>query len=246
MHVELKRVLTRYFTAAADDYLERIKPLPPREKSSMSFFKKFIELQVTMLHQNSQLTQSHPYATGPLNWPFLLQGISFWTENSTLQQIYMIGNVVGWWITILSVSVFVGIMAADTLARRRGLEPIEPEMYSRMLNSAGFFFGNGCCAASASPAHTAACARQACHRRLSRAAAARCSQQEWAGSRRRARLGGGAAARARWTGSAGTTHDADHDHTQEGVAHRRRACAVEHLRRGRGEQRAQQEGALAP
>ena len=112
--------------------------------------------------------------------------------------------------------------------------------------SASLFFGNGCCAASTSPAHAAACARQACHRRLSRAAAARCCQQGRAGSRRRARLGGGAAARARRTGSAGTTQDADHDDTQEGVAHRRRACAVEHLRRGRGEQRAQQEGALAP
>jgi dolichyl-phosphate-mannose-protein mannosyltransferase len=121
-------------------YIERTEPLPPRPKTRMSFLRKFAELQITMLQQNSQLTQSHPYATGPLNWPFLLQGISFWTEDATLKQIYMIGNLVSWWTSILCVSVFAGIMGADLLARRRGIEPIDPPMHSRMLNSGGFFF----------------------------------------------------------------------------------------------------------
>jgi dolichyl-phosphate-mannose-protein mannosyltransferase len=121
-------------------YVERTEPLPPRPKTRMSFLRKFAELQITMLQQNSQLTQSHPYATGPLNWPFLLQGISFWTEDATLKQIYMIGNLVSWWTSILCVSVFAGIMGADLLARRRGIEPIDPPMHSRMLNSGGFFF----------------------------------------------------------------------------------------------------------
>lgn len=91
----------------------------------MNFFRKFFELQILMLQHNAGLTDSHPYATGPINWPFLLSGISFWTGPAAERtQIYLIGNVVGWWISIMSVSVFVGVLAADQLATRRGLTPI--------------------------------------------------------------------------------------------------------------------------
>lgn len=123
----------------SDDYEERSKPVPPRAVKKMSFFKKFAELQLQMLQQNAGLTQSHPYATGPINWPFLLQGISFWTQNEGQMQIYFIGNLVGWWTGILLVSVFIGIMGADTLARRRGLDPIHRHVRRRLGNSIGFF-----------------------------------------------------------------------------------------------------------
>lgn len=123
----------------ADDFEERMKPLPPRKVAKMNFFRKFLELQLQMLQQNAGLTQSHPYATGPINWPFLLQGISFWTENDEQKQIYLMGNIVGWWLSILLVSVFVGVVGADTLARRRGLEPISQHVRRRLGNSVGFF-----------------------------------------------------------------------------------------------------------
>lgn len=122
-----------------EEYAERIKPLPPRKVRKMAFVKKFFELQLQMLQQNAHLTQSHPYASTPLNWPFSLTGISFWTENDSLRQIYMVGNVASWWIAILSISVLVGILSADTLARRRGFYPIEGMIRNRLLNSTGFF-----------------------------------------------------------------------------------------------------------
>lgn len=91
----------------------------------MNFFRKFFELQILMLQHNAGLTDSHPYASGPINWPFLLNGISFWTGAAeTREQVYLIGNVVSWWICIMAVSVFVGVLAADQLSQRRGLEPI--------------------------------------------------------------------------------------------------------------------------
>lgn len=90
----------------------------------MNFFKKFAELQLLMLQHNAGLTASHPYASGPFNWPFLVSGISFWTQNEGQKQIYLIGNLVGWWTCVVGVSVFVGILGADLLARRRGIEPI--------------------------------------------------------------------------------------------------------------------------
>lgn len=91
----------------------------------MNFFKKFFELQVLMLQHNAGLTASHPYATFPINWPFDISGISFWTENDLKMQVYAIGNLAGWWICVLGLSVFIGIIGADQLARRRGVEPIE-------------------------------------------------------------------------------------------------------------------------
>lgn len=78
-----------------------------------------------MLQHNSGLTDSHPYASGPINWPFLLSGISFWTgEASGREQVYMIGNPVSWWLCVVGISVFFGILGADQLATRRGLAPI--------------------------------------------------------------------------------------------------------------------------
>ena len=83
----------------------------------MNFFRKFGELQLLMLQHNAGLTASHPYASSPLNWPFLLSGISFWTGNEEKQQVYMIGNLAGWWICVMGLSIYVGIIAADLLAR---------------------------------------------------------------------------------------------------------------------------------
>ena len=78
-----------------------------------------------MLQHNAGLTDSHPYASGPVNWPFLISGISFWTGSSEdRKQIYMIGNVASWWICIMFVSIGAGIMGADQLANRRGFNPI--------------------------------------------------------------------------------------------------------------------------
>ena len=90
----------------------------------MSFIRKWAELQGLMLAHNAGLTQSHPYASSPINWPFLISGISFWTEAETQRQIYLIGNLVGWWICVVGLSIFVGILGADLLARRRAADPI--------------------------------------------------------------------------------------------------------------------------
>lgn len=78
-----------------------------------------------MIEHNAGLTDSHPYATGPINWPFLLSGISFWTtKTKDREQVYLIGNVVDWWFCVLTLSVFVGILGAEQLARRRGISAI--------------------------------------------------------------------------------------------------------------------------
>jgi dolichyl-phosphate-mannose-protein mannosyltransferase len=81
---------------------------------------KFAELQILMLQHNAGLTASHPYESSPASWPILGSGISFWTENDKKEQIYLIGNVVSWWLSAFTIVVFAGLYGADLLVRRRG------------------------------------------------------------------------------------------------------------------------------
>ncbi|KAJ5732018.1 hypothetical protein N7493_003499 [Penicillium malachiteum] len=130
--------------------IEGIEPDSPRLKKeerqvkSLSFLRKYFELQGAMFHHNNALTSSHPYATEPFQWPFLLRGVSFWTKNETRGQIYFLGNPIGWWIASSLLAVFAGIVAADQLSLRRGVDALEeiwgPGTRSRLYNSTGFLF----------------------------------------------------------------------------------------------------------
>lgn len=106
-----------------EDSPRRVKE--ERKPKYMPFLKKYFELQRAMFHHNNALTSSHPYASQPFQWPYLLRGVSFWTENETRQQIYFLGNPLGWWICSSLLAVFAGILGADQLATRRGLEAID-------------------------------------------------------------------------------------------------------------------------
>lgn len=106
------------------DAHNRTADIPVKQPRKLNFFRKFGELQVLMLQHNAGLTASHPYASTPINWPFLLTGISFWTQTEGQKQIYLIGNLVGWWTCVFALSVYVGILGADLIARRRATYPI--------------------------------------------------------------------------------------------------------------------------
>lgn len=120
-------------------YVEDITSLPeahprrsrePRVVKSLPFMTKYLELQKAMFIHNNLLTSSHPYASQPIEWPFMLRGVSFWTNNEDRKQIYFTGNVLGWWISSCLLSVFVGIVCADQLSLRRGIDALESGMLS--------------------------------------------------------------------------------------------------------------------
>ncbi|TFK29641.1 O-mannosyltransferase [Coprinopsis marcescibilis] len=119
---------------------DRGSDAPRKVPKKMNFFRKFGELQLLMWQHNAGLTASHPYASGPINWPFLITGISFWTNNDDHKQIYLTGNVIGWWTCVVGLSVYIGILGADLLARRRQMDPIPDSVRNRLWNNAGFFF----------------------------------------------------------------------------------------------------------
>jgi dolichyl-phosphate-mannose-protein mannosyltransferase len=87
----------------------------------MSFFSKFMELQHKMIIHNNKLTASHPYQSEPLSWPLLLRGISYWTHLADKYQIYMTGNVAGWWGGLVCILLFCSITVLDTGLRKRGI-----------------------------------------------------------------------------------------------------------------------------
>ncbi|KAF8426257.1 Dolichyl-phosphate-mannose-protein mannosyltransferase-domain-containing protein [Tirmania nivea] len=112
----------------------------PKKVKTLPFFKKYFELQRAMFHHNNALTSSHPYASQPIQWPFLMRGVSFWTKNDTREQIYFLGNIVGWWIASSILAVFAGIVGADQLTQRRGIDALDSRTRSRLYNSTGFFW----------------------------------------------------------------------------------------------------------
>lgn len=107
---------------------------------SMPFIKKYLELQQIMFAQNNALTVDHPYASRPITWPFLIRGVSFWTKEENRTQIYFIGNMFGWWFCIGAISIYIGVVIADQLSRRRGIYAIGNRARSKLYNSMGFFF----------------------------------------------------------------------------------------------------------
>jgi len=131
-----------------------------RKVKYVPFLKKYFELQRAIFFHNNALTSSHPYSSQPIQWPFLLRGVSFWTQNDTKQQIYFLGNPIGWWIASSLLAVFAGIIGADQLSLRRGVDSLgareslqHPYLTqtltaplpntgdrSRLYNSTGFFF----------------------------------------------------------------------------------------------------------
>ncbi len=115
-------------------YVDEIPSIPPgderlskepRKVEHVPFLKKYFELQRAIFFHNNALTSSHPYASQPIQWPFLLRGVSFWTQNDTRQQIYFLGNPLGWWLASSLLAVFAGIVGADQLSIRRGIDSLD-------------------------------------------------------------------------------------------------------------------------
>lgn len=132
-------------------YVDEIPSLPagserlskePKAIKHVPFLIKYFELQRAIFFHNNALTSSHPYASQPVQWPFLLRGVSFWTQNDTRQQIYFLGNPIGWWLASSLLAVFAGVIGADQLSQRRGIDSLEERELSISLHSRFILFGS--------------------------------------------------------------------------------------------------------
>ena len=71
----------------------------PEAPTYLTFWEKFLELQIKMLITNQENVQNHNYASDPSEWPFLTRGIAYFISKESNVCITLI-------VIILSVTIF--------------------------------------------------------------------------------------------------------------------------------------------
>ncbi|KAG2222952.1 hypothetical protein INT45_012930 [Circinella minor] len=118
-----------------------LKKKEEKKEKPMSFWKKFLELQLRTISRNSGLNTPHPYKSRPISWPIMQRGISYWRNEVTREQIYMTGNIFGWQLGLVAVLCFGTVVIIQTLARQRDTHAIQTvAIRQRLFRSAGFFW----------------------------------------------------------------------------------------------------------
>lgn len=59
----------------------------------------------------------------------MTRGISYWSDKDTRQQVYLLGNVAGWWTMLFSNTFAMGFFVVDLLAQRRGITLFDEREY---------------------------------------------------------------------------------------------------------------------
>ena len=59
----------------------------PEERTELSFWDKFFELQFKMLITNQENVQNHNFASDPTEWPFLTRGIAYYIAKDSNNQV---------------------------------------------------------------------------------------------------------------------------------------------------------------
>ncbi|KAF8627686.1 hypothetical protein AX15_004295 [Amanita polypyramis BW_CC] len=102
------------------------------------FFGKFFELQKVMWTTNAGLTDRHTYDSRPDSWPRLRRGINFWVKDH--RQIYLVGNPLVWWLSTLSVGLYVLVRGFLILRAKRGYRDFDNMKVVKYDSLCGFFF----------------------------------------------------------------------------------------------------------
>ena len=55
----------------------------PEAPTYLTFWEKFLELQIKMLITNQENVQNHNYASDPSEWPFLTRGIAYFISKDS-------------------------------------------------------------------------------------------------------------------------------------------------------------------
>ncbi|KAK2459324.1 hypothetical protein APHAL10511_008679 [Amanita phalloides] len=102
------------------------------------FLGKFLELQKVMWTTNAGLTDRHTYDSRPDSWPTLRRGINFWVKDH--RQIYLIGNPLVWWLSTLSVALYVLVRGFLILRAKRGYRDFDNTKVVKYDSLCGFLF----------------------------------------------------------------------------------------------------------
>jgi dolichyl-phosphate-mannose-protein mannosyltransferase len=75
---------------------------------SLTFQEKIVELHKEMVSvQNQDQFHNHPYMSSWYTWPLMLRPVYYWNNTDGAGKIYLIGNPIVYWISALSVLLFI-------------------------------------------------------------------------------------------------------------------------------------------
>lgn len=129
---------------AAQDQRERERQLLsaemiPTKRTRLSFWSKLLELQTKMLWHAKQL-QSHMYSSQPHEWPLLDKGIAYWLDDNSSAQIYLLGNVLIWYLASAGLIIYATLLIFYALRRRRLCFDVSTSEWRRFLSAGDTFF----------------------------------------------------------------------------------------------------------
>ncbi|XP_055353911.1 protein O-mannosyltransferase 1-like [Paramacrobiotus metropolitanus] len=91
----------------------------PDKATDLSLWKKFWELQWSMLGLSRDTVEEHVYGSKPFDWIMNDNGVAFWAQKGSNRQIYQLGNVVVWHTGACALLVTVVALSLVVLVRMR-------------------------------------------------------------------------------------------------------------------------------
>ncbi|CAG0881288.1 unnamed protein product [Darwinula stevensoni] len=113
----------------------------PTEPTQLTFWEKFLELQITMFLAGPENPQQHMYMSDPIEWPFLTRGIAYWVSNSSNAQIHLLGNVVVWYSGTASIMLYGGLLVFYLLRQRRACHDLSQDAWIQFCFVGEVFLG---------------------------------------------------------------------------------------------------------
>lgn len=106
----------------------------PLQATTLSFWEKFVELQMKMLFSSQGGQNTHMYSSDPLDWPLLSRGIAYWISNESNAQVHLLGNVIIWYSGTICILIYSSLLVLYMLRRRRMCFDIAHEEWCRFSN----------------------------------------------------------------------------------------------------------------
>ncbi len=92
------------------------------EYRSLPFVEKFIEIHHLMLKELFFQTDDILYPVSPISWPFVREGESFWENRREKKEIYLVGNIVTWWLAITGIMLYAVLFIIDRACLQRDVD----------------------------------------------------------------------------------------------------------------------------
>ncbi|KAK9510733.1 hypothetical protein O3M35_005460 [Rhynocoris fuscipes] len=112
----------------------------PLKVTSLSFWRKFSELQYKMLFPSQENVQSHMYSSDPLEWPLMTRGIAYWVSSRHNGQVHLLGNIIIWYSSTFCMAAYFFLFIFYLLRRRRQCYDIETGEWNFFLHVGSFLF----------------------------------------------------------------------------------------------------------